>query len=142
MKQSLREGIPVKYLDANVFIYAALNVEKQGEGARALLQRVQDGKDECCSSALTFDEIVYVVGKHRNLELGRIAGEAFLELQGLDIIPVDEKLLHDTARLIRIYNLKPRDAIHASSALLRGVQVMVSTDSDFDKVKELKRVGI
>lgn len=142
MKQSLREGIPVKYLDANVFIYAALNVEQLGERARALLQRVQDGKDEGCSSALTFDEIVYVVGKHRNLELGRIAGEAFLGLQGLDIIPVDEKLLHDAARLIRTYKLKPRDAIHASSALLRRVQVMVSTDSHFDKVKELKRIGI
>ena len=36
-------------------------------------------------------------------------------------------------------SLKPRDAIHLSAALSVNVSTIVSDDSDFDDVKEIKR---
>jgi predicted nucleic acid-binding protein len=39
---------------------------------------------------------------------------------------------------MRIYNLEPRDTIHATSALSRGGHVMVSNNADFDNIRELK----
>lgn len=70
------------YLDSNVFIYAALNQEDIGDRARSLLKEVQEGKQPASTSALTFDELVWAVKKHRDLEEAVIAGEAFLGLPG------------------------------------------------------------
>ena len=127
------------YLDSNVFIYADLNQEDIGDRARSLLREVQDGKQPASTSALTFDELVWTVKKHRDLEQAIIAGEAFLGLSGLDIVQVSGDLLSIALELIRRYQLDPRDSIHAASALLERAEVIVSTDKHFDKVKELKR---
>ncbi len=55
------------YIDSNVFLYAVLNQERIGTRARALLDEVQHGKESAYSSALTFDEIVWVVKQHRSV---------------------------------------------------------------------------
>ena len=53
-----------------------------------------------------------------------------------------EPFIHDDfqefARLIGL-GLKPRDAIHAATALRLGCKVIYSEDKDFDAVKGLKR---
>jgi predicted nucleic acid-binding protein len=38
------------------------------------------------------------------------------------------------------YGLKPRDAIHAATAMENRITVIVSYDKDFDRIRELKRV--
>ncbi|HEY3128917.1 MAG TPA: PIN domain-containing protein [Acidobacteriota bacterium] len=43
---------------------------------------------------------------------------------------------------VSLHHLKPRDAIHAASALSRGIREIVSEDSDFDAIKELQRKSI
>ncbi|MBI2937308.1 MAG: type II toxin-antitoxin system VapC family toxin [Thaumarchaeota archaeon] len=127
------------YLDSNVFIYAALNQEDVGDRARSLLREVQEGRQRASTSALTFDELIWAVKKHRNLEEAVIAGEAFLGLSGLDLVQVSGDTLAVALELIRRYRLDPRDSIHAASALLEKAEVIISTDEHFDKVKELKR---
>ncbi|MFQ6074685.1 MAG: type II toxin-antitoxin system VapC family toxin [Candidatus Bathyarchaeia archaeon] len=127
------------YLDSNVFIYAALNTEEIGNRARALLKRVQEGEEQASSSALTFDEVVWAVKRHRSLEDAIIAGEALLNLRGLKLVAVDGELLTLALDLIRGYRLDPRDSIHAASAISSKVEAMVSTDEHFDKIKGLQR---
>ena len=127
------------YLDANVFIYAALNREDLGDRARSLLREVQQGKLHASSSALTFDELVWAVKKNRSLEDAVVAGGAFLNMPGLKIVEVNGELLASALELIRKYRLDPRDSIHASSALLEGAEAIVSTDEHFDRVKEIRR---
>jgi len=118
MKKSL-QGEPDRllYLDANVFIYAALNREDIGDRARSLLREVQQGKLHAISSALTFDELVWAVKKHRSLEDATAAGEAFLNMSCLKLMDVNGDLLSSALELIRKYQLDPRDSIHAASAL-------------------------
>jgi len=130
------------YLDSSVFIYAALNTEEIGNRARNLLLKVQREEEKAFSSALTFDELVWAVKKYRTLEDAIIAGEAFLNLRGLNLIPVNGDLLASALEMIRKYGLDPRDSIHAASAISHKVETIVSMDEHFDKIKELKRKPI
>jgi predicted nucleic acid-binding protein len=132
----------VLYLDANVFVYAALNLEAVGNRARSLLREVQEGKMRAASSALTFDELVWAVKRYRSLEDAATAGEAFLNMPCLKLVDVNGDLLSSALELIRGYQLDPRDSIHAASALSENAETIVSTDEHFDKIKGIRRRSI
>jgi len=127
------------YIDSNVFIYAALNTEEIGEKARALLLKVQQGEEQASSSALTFDELVWAVKKYRTVEDAINAGEVFLNFPNLRLTLVNGELLASALNLIRKYRLDPRDSIHAATAILERAEAIVSTDTHFDKIKEIRR---
>ena len=126
------------YLDANIFIYATINTKELGEKSRALLQRIQQGEETAETSALTFDEVFWAVKKH-SLDLAFEACEAMLNFPNLEIISGDREVVSSALRIIKEYNLAPRDAIHAATALMEKAETFVSTDSHFDVIKELKR---
>jgi len=128
----------VLYLDANVFIFAALNTEDYGDKAEALLERIQQGGEKAVTSALTFDETFWEVKRNRELEKALETGEAMLYFPNLNIIPADREVVLSAIQIIRMYNLAPRDAIHAATAIMEKVDFIVSTDRIFAKVKELK----
>lgn len=127
------------YLDSNVFIYANLDQGDLGEEARSMLEEVQSGELAAVTSALTFDELVWAVKKHRSADDAVTAGEAFLRMSGLRILEVDGALLSSALEMIRRYLLDPRDSIHAASALQEGAEEIVSTDAHFDKVRGVRR---
>jgi len=52
-------------------------------------------------------------------------------------INVDERVSKKAVQLCRDHGLKPADAIHAASAILRKVSVIQRWDRDFDKVAHL-----
>lgn len=126
------------YLDSNVFIYAAINTEEIGQKARVLLQKIQEGEEQAATSALTFDEVFWSI-KKRKPELAIETSYALLNFPNMEIIPADRKLALSALRIIDEYNLAPRDALHAATAIDAKADYIVSTDPHFDKLKELKR---
>jgi predicted nucleic acid-binding protein len=126
------------YLDANVFVYAAINTEEAGKKARALLQKIQQGEERAATSALTFDEVFWSI-KKRAPELALGICQAMLAFPNLDIVAVDKELAQSALKIINEYNLAPRDAIHAAAAMAQKTEWIISTDRHFDKLKELKR---
>ncbi len=64
-----------------------------------------------------------------------------LQFPKLKFIEVDGSALLKAQRLLERYDLKQRDAINASAALSKNL-TMISDDTDFDIVKELKRTNI
>lgn len=114
-------------------------MEELGDRARDLLRRVQRGEEPGFSSTLTFDELVWVVKKHRTLNDAMVAGEAFINMRGLTLLPVDGEVLASALNRIKRYRLDPRDSIHAASAILVRIEVIVSTDEHFNRVRGLKR---
>ena len=126
------------YLDANVFIYAAINTQEIGEKARALLQKIQQGEQQAVTSVLTFDEVFWSI-KKRKPELAQETSYVLLNFPNLEIIPADRKLALFALKIINEYNLAPRDALHAATAIASNADCVVSTDSHFDKIKELTR---
>jgi uncharacterized protein len=141
MKKNWKREPAVLYLDANIFIYAIINSEEMGEKARFLLQKIQQGLETAETSALTFDEVFWAIQRF-NKELALEACDSLLNFPNLDIIPADKTVAQSALNIIKEYNLAPRDAIHAATAIAEKADYIVSTDAHFDKVKELKRKNI
>ena len=55
---------------------------------------------------------------------------------------VEESTIRRAQRFVEKYKLKPRDAIHAATAISHGISQIISDDPDFDKVSELERIGL
>jgi len=130
------------YVDANVFLNAILNMEKEGERARGLVQKIQKGEVAAATSALSFDEVFWIVKKHRGFEKALRATKAFLEIPNLTFLDVNGEILWLAYSLAEKYRLNPRDAIHLACALNQGILILVSEDKDFDEVKEIKRKSL
>jgi len=130
------------YLDANVFLNAILNREKEGEKARELIKKIQDGKILASTSALSFDEVFWGVKKHRDFDKALRATKAFLEIPNLIFLDVSDEIIWLAYNLAEKYRIDPRDAIHLASALNHGIFTLVSEDEHFDTVKEIKRKSI
>jgi predicted nucleic acid-binding protein len=130
------------YLDANVFLNALLNQEVHGERARTIIQRLQKGEITAATSALSFDEVFWIVKKHRDFINALRAAKALLEIRNLMFLEVSDKTLWSAYNLAEKYRLNPRDAIHAACALDHAISTVVSEDTGFDKVKEIRRQGI
>ena len=130
------------YLDSNVFLNAVLNTEKEGEKARDIIQKLQKGEIAAATSALSFDEVFWVVKKHRDYDVALRAVKAFLLIPNLVFLDVDDDILWFAYNLAEKYRLNTRDAIHLACALNHGIFTFVSEDKDFDKVKEIKRKSL
>ena len=130
------------YLDANVFIYAALEQGQRGAAAREILKKVHTGQIPAITSAITFDEIAHVVRKESDVQRSIAAGVAFLHCNNLQVIAVDRALLNYTLDIIKQHNLRPKDAIHYATMCIKGIKTIISNDADFDKIKEINRKSI
>lgn len=130
------------YLDANVFIYAAMGAESKAVPAQKILQKVAEGDMDACTSTLTWDEIVWAVKKALGYNDAREEGIKFLAFPNLKLISADANIVAEAQRLITETKLKPRDAIHAASAIRHGIREFVSDDPDFDAVSEIKRIRL
>jgi hypothetical protein len=130
----------LNYLDSNLVIYAILDETETGEWSRDVLERVQNEEMSACTSFLTFDEVFYKVNKVKGTDIAVKNLEAFLTMSNLRFINVDDSVVWKALELIRKYKILPRDAIHASSALIAGAKKIYSQDSDFDNITGLKRL--
>src|SRR4030067_25571 len=107
-RKNSRKGTNVLYLDANIFLYATINTEELGEKSRSLLQKIQRGEEEAETSALTVDEVFWVIKKH-NHRLALEACEAMLNFPNLEIVSADREVASSALQIVREYNLAPRD---------------------------------
>ena len=127
------------YLDANVFVYAATNDEEKGDWARKILLSIAEEKEEGCTCTLTWDEVVHAIWKLRGKEKASIEGKKMLEVD-IIFIPPTKEVITKAQDLLEQTNLKPRDAIHAATAIIKKADKLASDDPDFDQVKGLKRM--
>ncbi|MBI2545861.1 PIN domain-containing protein [Candidatus Woesearchaeota archaeon] len=130
------------YFDSNVFITAALD-GSFSEKARELLQKTRIGTfGKVVTSSLTCDEVFWGVKKLRGESHAIAVTEAMLLTPNLEVAPVDRNIVWLGLNLIKEYHLDPRDALHAACALENKASIIVSEDTDFNKIKELKRKGL
>ena len=132
------------YLDSNIFIFAALDSSEKGKKARDILKKTHEEGIVTFTSSLTIDEVVWSILKQtKNRALAIEQGARILELKSIGIVNIDEKIMRGALNLMKIHlSLKPRDAIHLSAALFIGASVMISDDSDFDEVNDIKRKSL
>lgn len=118
------------------------DVETVSEAARAksFLREITLGRVEAYTSSITWDEIVWVVRKLLGVDISMHQVRIFLSFPNLRIFPVRRTTVLKAQELMEDYRLKPRDALHAATALENKIATIVSFDEDFDRVKVVKRV--
>jgi hypothetical protein len=133
------------YLDSNVFLYTILHdgsSNPRAQKATDILRGVENGKVKGFSSLLTWDEVVWVVWRLSGYEYALRAGASMLRIPNLVFVGVDERVILRAQDLIERHRLRPRDAIHVSTAMLVGERELVSDDADFDTVRDVIRIPL
>jgi len=133
------------YLDSNVFLYAILYDQASNPKARKaanILRSIEEGKTKGVTSLLTWDEVVWVVWKLIGYEYALKASASMLRMPHMSFVDVNERIISRAHDLVERYKLKPRDAIHVSTALLVGEREIVSDDAEFDAVKGIERMSL
>lgn len=130
------------YLDTNIFVYSAINDKKKGELSRNILSSIVRGEKFGCTSLLTWDELFWAIIKERGRKIALKEGEKFLSFPKIILLETTKEIISLSQKLISKYSLKPRDAIHAATALVNNINEIVSDDPDFDKIEEIRRVKL
>ena len=126
--------------DTTVFVYAAGADHRYRDPCRAILERATAG-------ALTGEASVELVQEFAHVRLRRGSErQAALELAGAvaqlcrlhAFEPADLPLM--MTLLARHAELSARDAVHAATALNRGVTAILTADRHFDVIDGLERV--
>jgi len=58
----------------------------------------------------------------------------------IKLIPLGEEVFNELNDILKKYNLKPSDAIHLAAMKLEGINIIVSEDADYDKIKDVRRI--
>lgn len=133
------------YLDSNVFLYPLVydeRAEPKAKAAARVLRDVTGGRVKGVSSALTWDEVVWVVWRVVGYDEAVKAGSRLLSLSNVEFVEVSDLVLVKAQALVEKYGLKPRDSIHVATALLVREVEVVSDDEELDRVREIKRIPL
>lgn len=131
------------YFDVGIFITPILkNREKRIiEESKHWLKRIATYEIEAFTSYLTWDELIYLIYRDKKYTINDVieTGKKFLSLPNINFIEVGEDIIKKAQEFVEEYHIKPRDSIHASTALLYSDSNLVTLDvvrSDFKKIKD------
>lgn len=127
------------YLDANFFIYALLDQTKKGERAREIQKNIVEGKIKAYTSVLALDEIMWVLTRNQKEHLVRKVIENIYATPNLAVREVPSLTALRALHFMETAKLRPRDAFHTAIMEHLQTKIIISDDSDFDRVKEIKR---
>ncbi|MBI2451882.1 type II toxin-antitoxin system VapC family toxin [Candidatus Pacearchaeota archaeon] len=126
-------------IDANIFLEILLEQEKAEKCRKALIE-VEKGK-EATTTNFTIDSIIIVMNRKKaTLSKIKLFIMSILSYKSLRIY---HQTLRDRVHALdwmKKYNLDYEDALTLQSAISTGSKEILSFDSDFDKIKEIKRI--
>lgn len=138
-KEKKEQDSKLIYVDANCFIYGAIDQSKIGKNARKILSEINDGKYFAYTSTLTIDEFLWRVQKEVGRDSASEGAGVFFTLKNLDLINADAQIISKAIEIYRKERLDPRDAIHLASIQSKKISTIVSADPYFDKIKDIRR---
>ncbi|MGA3168118.1 MAG: type II toxin-antitoxin system VapC family toxin [Terriglobia bacterium] len=129
------------FLDTNIFLYAAGASHPRREACAKVLRRVADGSLDATINSEVVQEILYVLTRRgRRDDALKLAGH--LTALFPDLLAVTRDDVVGACQLLRQYpGLSVRDAVHVGTMLRNELKTVVSVDSDFDQVSEIRRIA-
>lgn len=126
------------FIDTNIIFYAFGREHPLKARCRDLLNKASNGELTVVANAEVLQEILYVHWRRNDLERG---GEVFDAVQGLlqEVYPVDMETMNEARTLLDKYpDIPPRDAVHAATALINDIPLIITADKHFAAIKEIK----
>ena len=127
------------FIDANILIFAVLDEEEKGDRCRDLLDSITHGQ-KATTSCLVLDEVMWSIKRSKRESIIEMVLKNFYEMPNLEIVAVPFNAPLAAARMMKEYNLKPRDAMHLATMQHYGITTIASDDKDFDRIKGIKRI--
>lgn len=126
-------------LDTAVFLHAVGDEHPLRDPCRSLVGALRDGAVAGEASVELVHEYAHV-RLRRSGDRARAAAEAQAIRHLVSVHPVEVDDLDRALRLFADHPVGGRDAVHAATALNRGIDVVVSPDRGFDHVPGLERL--
>jgi len=128
------------YIDANIFVYAAISEEPIGEVCRDIMDLVNDRVLTVTSSYMSIQELLWVVKRTTGRES---ASRISATILGMPVrwVDVGQDILARTLDAFSTTSLDVRDAMHVATMRKAGISTLISEDRDFDRVKGIRRMG-
>ena len=128
------------FLDTNILMYAAGSDHPLGAPCRQALRQAVDQEIPLITDAEVLQEILY-----RYFSIGRPDTARTVHRSAVDlceeVLPIEVKHTTTALELLSEFpELTPRDAIHIAAMQSHGLELLLSTDDDFDAVNQIKRV--
>lgn len=131
------------YIDSNIFIYPVIYDEdaiSESKNCKSFLLKIASGGVEAYTSVITWDEVTWIVRRILGVEASVALGSKFLRFPNLKILGIRKTTILKAQEVMEKYGLRPRDAIHAATAIENKITTIVSYDRGFDSVSGLKRI--
>lgn len=138
----------MRFLDANVFIYAYYKPKKQltqkeknmKECAKKIISSVSQGKEEVMMTVVHVSEIVNIL-KH-GMPLSRLTAiiRGLFMLDNVKIIGITREAYFAATELGDDLKLEANDALAVDVMRLNDIKEIYSFDEDFDKIDEITRL--
>ncbi len=126
------------FMDTNIIFYAFGREHPLKARCLDLMKKASKGELAAVTNAEVLQEILYVHWRRNDLERG---GELFDAAQGLlqEVYPVDKETMREARMLLDKYpDIPPRDAVHAATAIINGIPLIITADRHFAVIKEIK----
>lgn len=128
------------FVDTSVVMYAGGAAHRHRDPCRAVMTRVADGSLDAVTSVEVVQEILHRFARGRRgtgIQMARSVLDLFDDLLGVDRRTVEDAV----ARYRDTLQLSARAALHAATCVLNGIGEIVSVDTGFDAVHDLRRVA-
>jgi len=138
----------MRFLDANIFIYAYYKPKKQltqrekqmKERAKQIISNVSQGKEEVTITVVTLSEIVNILKHGMPLDqLTKIIRGIFM-LDNVKIHGVTREAYFAAAELGEDLRLEANDALAVDVMRMNNIEEIYSFDEDFDQIEGISRL--
>jgi uncharacterized protein len=128
------------FLDTAIFMYASGGEHPLRGPCKAILRGVADGRLDATTSAEVVQEILHRFVAIRRLEDGVAMAREVLRGFG-PVLSVSHAVMSREPDLVERYpTLTARDLVHVATSHEEGIDRIVSPDTGFDMVADLRRV--
>lgn len=129
------------YLDTNIFIYTVEKIEPYFSFLKPLWLKVAEQKISVISSELVILETLIRPLREKDIVLENTFNNLF-KANGVQLIPVTEKVWRKAALLRAEYRLNVADAIHTATAITEKATLFISNDNEFKKLENLPFINL
>ena len=127
------------FIDTSVIMYAAGAEHPDRAACRRVLERVADGSIDAATSTEVVQEILHRFARGRR-DVGQRMARSVLDLFD-ELIPINRQSIAGAVSLYADHpQLSARDALHVATCVDSAIDEIVSVDSGFDAVDQVRRI--